>query len=473
MEFVMLLAVLLCLLAGMVILRSYTRRAHAQATIYHVGDPAVAHRALIGNADEFLNRPAASFPTSLATWRHGERNDNIATVSYGPQWRVLRCNLTAEILSRLGSLAPLHEEAAQALVADLSARCGGGGDVAVREPITKAVFTLATRLCFGDIVDDSQRHAIGRVIRDSIVTAGKLSPGFDGSMLSKLANWRGFRRIYAVLKRQTKLYLPLIAARSQSQSQLCGGIVHPYVDSLLDLRVPEDNGDASGPGRPLRDGELVGLVFEFLGAATGSTAACLEWTLAHLIDQPETLDKLRVEIDEEADAGGILSSKSLRGGMPYLNAVVLECLRMHPPVPVVLRSAHGEGAKAISGMTAVPVDGLNVRFNLADIGRDAKRWTDPDKFRPERFLAGGEAEDIGPAPGPKEIRMMPFGAGHRHCPGVNMGMLHIKCFLAALVHNFDWALSAEDCSSGVDMTEQDGFIKIMKKPLSARVTRRT
>ncbi|VAH24638.1 unnamed protein product [Triticum turgidum subsp. durum] len=440
MEFVMLLAVLLCLLAGMVILRSYTRRAHAQATIYHVGDPAVAHRALIGNADDFLNRPAASFPTSLATWRHGERNDNIATVSYGPQWRVLRCNLTAEILSRLGSLAPLHEEVAQALVADLSARCGGGGDVAVREPITKAVFTLVTRLCFGDIVDDSQRHAIGRVIRDSIVAAGKLSPGFDGSMLSKLANWRGFRRISAVLKRQPKLYLPLIAARSQSQSQLCGGIVHPYVDSLLDLRVPEDNGDASGPGRPLRDGELVGLVFEFLGAATGSTAACLEWTLAHLIDQPETLDKLRVEIDEEADAGGILSSKSLRGGMPYLNAVVLECLRMHPPVP---------------------------------IGRDAKRWTDPDKFRPERFLAGGEAEDIGPAPGPKEIRMMPFGAGHRHCPGVNMGMLHIKCFLAALVHNFDWALSAEDCSSGVDMTEQDGFIKIMKKPLSARVTRRT
>uniref|UniRef100_M8BTH9 Cytochrome P450 89A2 n=1 Tax=Aegilops tauschii TaxID=37682 RepID=M8BTH9_AEGTA len=109
----------------------------------------------------------------------------------------------------------------------------------------------------------------------------------------------------------------------------------------------------------------------------------------------------------------------------------------------------------------------------ADIGRDAKRWTHPDKFWPERFLAGGEAEDIGPAPGPKEIRMMPFGAGHRHCPGVNMGMLHIKCFLAALVHNFDWALSAEDCNSGVDMTEQDGFIEIMKQPLSARVTGRT
>nr|XP_045088593.1 cytochrome P450 77A3-like [Aegilops tauschii subsp. strangulata] len=167
-----------------------------------------------------------------------------------------------------------------------------------------------------------------------------------------------------------------------------------------------------------RRGELVALVFEFLGAATGSTATCIEWTLAHLIDQPEVQDKLRREIDGEANAsGGILSSKSLRSGsMPYLNAVVLETLRMHPPVPFILRSAHGEGAKEIGGVTfPVPADGLKVVFNLGDMGRNRKTWTDPDKFWPERFLAGGEAEDVGPAPGPKAIRMMPFGAGHRNC----------------------------------------------------------
>ncbi|KAM0930785.1 hypothetical protein ACQ4PT_000707 [Festuca glaucescens] len=412
-----LLAFLSCLLASlMVFLLSYTRRARAQATMHLVGDPAVAHRALIENADNFSNRPAAIFPVSLAIWPNGERNDSITTTNYGPHWRALRCNLTAEILSRLGSLEPLQQEAVRALVADVST--AAGGQVSIAGPITAAVFTLAARMCFGDNVDDDCIRTMGQVARDAIVAAEELSPRFDGSTLSKLANWRGFRRISGLVDRQAELYLPLIAARRKSR-------------------------------------------------------ACVEWTLAYLVDQPEVQSKLRCEIDQVE----VLSSKSLRS-MPYLNAVVLESLRMHPPVPYILRGAHGEGgAKAIGVTTgAVPVHGLRVlervRFNLGDIVRDKKTWTYPNEFRPERFFAGGVAEDIGVASGPKEIRMMPFGAGHRHCPGMSMGMLHIKYFLAALVREFEWAPSTEDCGGGGDMTEQNGFIKRMKKPLSVRITRR-
>ena len=162
--------------------------------------------------------------------------------------------------------------------------------------------------------------------------------------------------------------------------------------------------------------------------------------------------------------------------IPYLNAVVMESLRMHPPAGFVMRGAYGKCAMALLGgaATTMPPDGLKMQFNLGDIGRDKAMWTDPDVFRPERFLAGGEAEDVGPLPVPKEIRMMPFGAGHRHCPGVGMGMMLIKCFLAALVREFEWAPPVEACSGGVDMTEQqNGFLTLMKKPLSARITRRT
>uniref|UniRef100_A0ACD5XL69 Uncharacterized protein n=1 Tax=Avena sativa TaxID=4498 RepID=A0ACD5XL69_AVESA len=471
----MLIALLFCFVPAVTIY-SYTRRSRAEANFHRISDAVVAHQTLVQNADDLLNRPAAIFPVSLATWRDGQRNDNITTADHGPHWRALRHNLTAALLhpSRLGSHDPLHHEAAQALIADLSARGSQGAEVIIRGPISTALFALATRLCFGDLMDGSQRRVMGRVVRDSMAAVAALNPVFDGSALSKLVNWRGFRRISALMDRQAELYLPLIEARrqlSQSGRHRDQALGRTYVDSLLDLRVPVD-GDAIGAAgrRALRDGEIVALVFEFLGAATGSAATCVEWTLAHLIDQPEVLEKLRNEIHEKVSGtgGATTLSSSILSGMPYLDAVVIESLRMHPPVPLTLRSAHDEGAKAV-GATTVPASGLRVLFSLGDIGRDNRSWTDPDEFRPERFLPGGEAEDVGPLPGRKRIRMMPFGAGHRYCPGVAMGMLHIKCFLAALVHEFEWAPSPEECSGSVD----SAFLRVMKKPLRARFTRRT
>jgi cytochrome P450 len=135
-----------------------------------------------------------------------------------------------------------------------------------------------------------------------------------------------------------------------------------------------------------------------------------------------------------------------------------------------MRDVRAEDAAAVAGKAAtVPSVGLRVHFMLGDMGRDSNAWTDPDDFRPERFMPGGEAEDVGPLPGPKEIRMMPFGAGRRFCPGMGLAMLHVKLFLAALVREFEWAPVPGD---KVDLTELDGFFKTMKKPLRARIAQR-
>nr|TKW39277.1 LOW QUALITY PROTEIN: hypothetical protein SEVIR_1G167900v2 [Setaria viridis] len=154
--------------------------------------------------------------------------------------------------------------------------------------------------------------------------------------------------------------------------------------------------------------------------------------------------------------------------MTYLHCVVLESLRMHPPGSQ--RYVRAEDAAEVAGVAAVPPTGLRVHFMLGDIGRDGKTWKGPHEFRPERFMPGGEAEDVGPLPGPKEIKMMPFGAGRRFCLGMGLGMLHVKLFLAALVREFDWAPPAGET---VDLTEWDGFFKTMSKPLRATITRVT
>ncbi|KAG2708782.1 hypothetical protein I3760_05G209100 [Carya illinoinensis] len=89
-------------------------------------------------------------------------------------------------------------------------------------------------------------------------------------------------------------------------------------------------------------------------------------------------------------------------------------------------------------------------------------------FKPERFLrgsdgGGGEVFDI---TGSREIKMMPFGAGRRICPGLGLAMLHLEYFVANLVRNFQWrAVNGDD----VDLSEKQEFTMVMKDPLKANL----
>ena len=454
------------------------------ATI-EVRDPEAARRMIVDHADTFSDHPAVPFPVDLDAGH--PKTTSINSAPYGPLWRALRCNLTAGVLhpSRLAHLAPLQRDAVESLVADLAARGRGGAGrardevVAVRDALYTAVFKVVARMCFGDDgIGERDVRAMQRTLREffhSGVDARRLA----SSRLARLLHWRQWRYLVGTRGRLAEVFVPAIAARRRRLRRSDGGGVLSYIDTLLDLRVPDDDDGepSSGCGsggsarrRALRDDEMVRLVWEFLGAGTETVVACVEWTLARLVAHPEVQDKLHRELS----AGDQRSLQDL----PYLRAVILESLRLHPPVPFILRDVVGlpEGAAAAVGK-AVPLPPPNgaapVRFVFMaeDIGRDPKAWTDAEEFRPERFIGGGEGEDVNPIPGPKEIRMMPFGAGRRHCPGAGLAVIQAKCFVAALVREFEWAPPAR--GGGVDHTPTNAlFLKVMASPLRARIVPR-
>ena len=431
--------------------RTSSRSARALPAVpnIEVRDRAIARSMLVDHADTFSDRPVSPFHVKFVRAERVNLSYSISTVPHGPLWRALRCNLTAGILhpSRLGRLAGLQREAVDGLVASLSSSCCRGGRarddddvVVIRDGLHTAVLTLQMRMCFGDGgFDAGDVRAVQRVLKDffdGMVDA----PVLATSRTARLLHWRRWRRFLAVRSRMTKLLLPLIMERRrrrQSMSMWCsdsgddgGGGIRPFVDSLLDLHVPSyDDGSVR---RALTDDEKANLVWEFLGAGTETVVSCVEWALAHLVNQPEVQEKLRREVD-------------VHGGSdtptPYLRAVILESLRLHPPVAVIQRDVvvrsvddgGGGAAAAVIGVHVPPEeeDGSSgvdvVRFTIVPgaIGRDSRTWTDDaDEFRPERFLAGGEGEAVGPMPGPKDVRMLPFGAGTRHCPGMALGMVH-------------------------------------------------
>ena len=101
-------------------------------------------------------------------------------------------------------------------------------------------------------------------------------------------------------------------------------------------------------------------------------------------------------------------------------------------------------------------------FPLAAIARDSTAWDNPDEFKPQRFLSCKDASQGTDG----TIKMMPFGAGRRMCPGIDISLLHVNLLVATMVRAFQWS---EVPGEPVDFTETLELTIVMKRPLRAKV----
>jgi cytochrome P450 len=133
--------------------------------------------------------------------------------------------------------------------------------------------------------------------------------------------------------------------------------------------------------------------------------------------------------------------------LPCLQAVVKEALRMHPPGPL-LSWAHlsAEDVNIADGM-CVPA-GTTAMVNMRSITYDPNIWEMPHEFRPERFVVSEGGEDIDVRG--NDLRLAPFGAGRRVCPGKALGLATVNLWVAKLLHHFQWLPHAEH---PVDLSE--------------------
>ncbi|CAN7049853.1 unnamed protein product [Brassica oleracea var. botrytis] len=77
------------------------------------------------------------------------------------------------------------------------------------------------------------------------------------------------------------------------------------------------------------------LVELFLGG-TDSAAKLIQWAMAEIINNPNILERLRQEMDSVVGKTRLIQETDLPR-LPYLQAVVKETLRLHPPAPILVR----------------------------------------------------------------------------------------------------------------------------------------
>ncbi|MED6200793.1 hypothetical protein PIB30_088708 [Stylosanthes scabra] len=175
-------------------------------------------------------------------------------------------------------------------------------------------------------------------------------------------------------------------------------------------------------------------LLDLLVAGTDTTAYGLERAMTEVLHSPEVMFKAKQELEETIGRGNPIDESDI-AKLPYLQAIVKESLRLHPPAPLLLpRKAKVD--VEISGYR-VP-QGTRVLINEWAIGRNPNVWDNPNSFLPERFL--GSTIDVKG----RDFQLTPFGSGRRICPGSPLAMRMIHVMLGSLINSFDWKLGNMD-----------------------------
>ncbi|KAK5230816.1 hypothetical protein LTR47_007371 [Exophiala xenobiotica] len=172
-----------------------------------------------------------------------------------------------------------------------------------------------------------------------------------------------------------------------------------------------------------------------IGAGSDTTSVSLAGIMYCLMGNPQSLQKLRQEIDraiEERGSDDMLTFQESQK-LPYLQACIKEGLRMHPATGLPMVRVVPKGGATIAGRyfpekTEVGVNSWVAHANQSIFGVDA------EDFKPERWLESAERSSE------MNRYIMTFGAGSRTCIGKNISLLEISVLIPELVRKFDFTL---------------------------------
>ncbi|KAL3834106.1 hypothetical protein ACJIZ3_008842 [Penstemon smallii] len=421
-------------------------------TMIIISSADLAKEALIEKGQVFASRPRENPTRTIFSCDKFTVNAAL----YGPVWRSLRRNMVQNMLSatRLKEFRKARDMAMDTLIERLKLEAASNeGLVWVLKNARFAVFCILLAMCFGVEMDEKIIESIDQMMKTVLIV---LDPRLDDylPLLSPFFS-KQRKRVQEVRKEQIDTLVPLIEKRRsaiQNPGSDLTAASFSYLDTLFDLKI---EGRKSSPS----NAEIVTLCSEFLNGGTDTTGTAIEWAIARMIENPKIqlrlYDEIRSTVGEKK-----VDEKDVET-MPYLNAVVKELLRKHPPTYFSLTHAVVEPAK-LAGYD-VPTD-ANVEFFLPGISEDPKLWSDPEKFDPDRFFAGREDADITGVTG---VKMMPFGVGRRICPGLSMATVHVNLMLARMVQEFEW--SGYPDNGEVDFSEKLEFTVVMKNSLRAKI----
>ncbi|XP_075979842.1 cytochrome P450 4C1-like [Anticarsia gemmatalis] len=161
----------------------------------------------------------------------------------------------------------------------------------------------------------------------------------------------------------------------------------------------------------------------FMFEGHDTTAMALVLGLMLIADHEEIQERIYEEVNSILGDSDRAVTMADLAEMKYLEAVIKETLRLYPSVPFIARTITEDFM--LDDLKIVK--GSEVAVHIYDLHRREDLYTNPEEFRPERFLNG---EVIHP------YAFVPFSAGPRNCIGQRFAMLEMKTVLSSICRNF-------------------------------------
>ncbi|XVF85256.1 hypothetical protein PTKIN_Ptkin17bG0103300 [Pterospermum kingtungense] len=366
----------------------------------------------------------------------------------GKYWRHLRRIAANHMFSprRISCLEPLRQQVADEMLVEVSQAMEMEGFVELRGILQKGSLSNILESTFGSC-GGLEREELGFMVKEGYELITMFN--WEDYLPLRFLDFNGVKRKCHKLSEKVRSIVGQIV-KERKMGQVNGG--NDFLGALLAL--PKED--------QLSDSDMVAVLWEMIFRGTDTVAILLEWIMARLVLHQHIQAKVQQEIDACIGNRSAHVQDPDLPNLPYLQAVVKEVLRLHPPGPL-LSWARLATHDVHVGKSFIPA-GTTAMVNMWAITHDPAVWKDPWSFRPERFIE----EDV-PIMG-SDLRLAPFGSGRRVCPGKALGLATVHLWLARLLHRFRWLPAAQQ---HVDLSETLRLSLEMKKPLACQVVPRS
>ncbi|KAL0788950.1 hypothetical protein Bca101_005196 [Brassica carinata] len=385
--------------------------------VFAITSPDVARQVLQVQDISFSNRPV-TVAINYLTYDLAD----MAFAPYGPFWREMRKVCVMKVFSRkrTESWASVREEVNN-MVRTFSSNVGK--PVNVGELIFTLTRNITYRAAFGAACETEQDEFI-RILQE-------FSKLFGAFNIADFIPFLGWFDLQGINKR-------LVKARNDLDG---------FIDEVIDEHMKKRETVNVDEDTDMVDDLLAFYSEDSSTNRTETMASGIEWALTELLRNPAELKRLQQELTEVVGLDRRVDDTHLEQ-LTFLKCTLKETMRLHPPIPLILHEAI-EDTK-LQGFF-VP-KGSRLMINAFAIARDPKLWVDPEAFRPSRFMEPGMPDFMG-----TNFEFIPFGAGRRSCPGMQLGLYAMEVAVANIIHCFTWKLPDGMKPSELDMSDVMGL----------------